>query len=293
MTEFTPKVTRCVVITGMSGGGKTTALHILEDHGMYAIDNIPPALLPQLLSVLGSHPEARQNGVAAVADVRGDRLFMDLVDVVSILKNKGIDLKVLFLDASNSVLLQRFEETRRRHPLSCETSILDAINLERAELSPVLEMADAVLDSTQMDPAQLRKDLLGTLNTSEGPVSVLLTSFGFKHGLPPDSDYVLDVRFLSNPFYDVSMRRLSGLDEKVQNFIRATGDSEPFIRLTGELFRHVLPLYRNTGKNRIHIAVGCTGGRHRSVAVAEWLAREFDHPDLRVRHRDIDKDQVV
>jgi RNase adapter protein RapZ len=286
------RVSRCVIISGMSGGGKSTALHMLEDVGLYAIENIPPNLLPQLIQVLGKHEEAVQNGVAAVVDVRGESLLDHLLSVIGHLRKKGIEVGVIFLDASDSTLVKRFEETRRRHPLSCDSTILEAIQLERIELSQIHEIADVVVDTSNMSLPELRREILRKIEISEGPLSVIFTSFGFKHGIPPDSDFVFDVRFLPNPFYEPSLRSRSGKDRSVQKFISGSSDISNFIEKLSSLLGSVFDLYKNTGKNQVHVAIGCTGGRHRSVAVAEWLGEKFPANSL-VRHRDIEKDTVL
>jgi len=286
------KVSRCIIITGMSGSGKSTALHMLEDLGYYAIENIPPTLLPQLIQVLGKHEEAVQNGVAAVVDVRGESLLQDLLAVIENLRRRGLDIRVIFLDASDSSLVKRFEETRRRHPLSCDSTILEAIELERVELAQIHELADAVVNTSEMSLSLLRNEILSKIEISEGPLSIIFTSFGFKHGIPADSDYVFDVRFLPNPFYESALRNLSGKDRRVQDFITASGEIVDFVDQLAVLLQKVFPLYRNTGKNQIHIAVGCTGGRHRSEAVTEWLGSRFPESSI-VRHRDIEKETVV
>lgn len=286
------KVQRCIIITGMSGGGKSTALHMLEDRGMYAIDNIPPALLPQLLSVLSRHEGAVQSGVAAVVDVRGDRLLRDLFSVIELLRKKNIAVTVLFFDASDNILLQRFEKTRRRHPLASDTSILEAIGMERIEMSPILEWADNIIDTTEMDLARLREKLGEVLGASVSTPMVLFTSFGFKYGIPPDSDYVFDARFLPNPYYVPDLRPLSGKSEKVQAYMDSFAETVEFLAKMLNLLEFVLPLYANTGKHQMQISIGCTGGRHRSVALVEKIAREFTSGEYVVRHRDVDKEQV-
>ncbi len=286
------KVKRCIIITGMSGGGKSTALHMLEDLGYYAIENIPPTLLPQLIQVLSKHEEAVHNGVAAVVDVRGESLLKNLQAVVENLRKKGLDLRVIFLDASDSTLVKRFEETRRRHPLSSDSTILGAISMERSELAHIHEIADAVVDTSAMSLSELRREILAKIEISEGPLSIIFTSFGFKYGIPADSDYVIDVRFLPNPFYEPSLRALSGKDNEVGEFIKSSGEIADFIEELFTFFDLVFNLYSNTGKNLVHIAVGCTGGRHRSVAVAEWLCSRFPGNSI-VMHRDIEKETVL
>ena len=293
MKESLPnRVSRCVIITGMSGSGKSTALRMFEDLGFYAIENIPPTLLPQLLQVLGRHEEAVQNGVAAVVDIRGESLLDDLFAVIASLKGRGLNIRVIFLDASDSCLVKRFEETRRRHPLSSEITILEAIGRERRELSQIHEIADVVVETSDLTLSQLRNEIFAKMEITEGPLKVIFTSFGFKHGIPQDSDFVIDVRFLPNPFYESKLRPLSGRDKEVQDFILSHDGVSNFFSALSELMEQVTALYRNTGKSIVHIAVGCTGGRHRSVAVAEWLGSKM--PDnSSIRHRDIEQDTVV
>jgi len=290
-----PGVDNLIIITGMSGGGKSTALHILEDQGFFAIDNIPPSLLPQLVEVLGRHRAAVDHGVAAVADIRGADLLADLDAVVGMLKRRLENVTLLFMDASDAALIRRFESTRRRHPLGPNLSTLEGIQRERESLAPLKEAADVVLDTTGLNLPELRGRVLESLGTPPGRLTVFLTSFGYKHGIPQDCDYLVDVRFLANPFYEPELRAGSGKDEKVVEFIlSASPVAKEFLRRQQDLFEFMIPLYEGTGKSQVHIAVGCTGGRHRSVAVTEWFARALEkggHSCV-VRHRDIDREQV-
>ena len=290
-----PGVDNVIVITGMSGGGKSTALHILEDQGFFAIDNIPPSLLPQLVEVLGRHRAAMDHGVVAVVDIRGDDLLADLEAVVAMLKRRLRNVTLLFMDASDAALIRRFESTRRRHPLGPNLSTLEGIHRERESLALLKEAADVVLDTTGLNLPELRGRVLESLGTPPGRLTVFLTSFGYKHGIPQDCDYLVDVRFFANPFYEPELRAGSGKDEKVVEFIlKASPVAGEFLRRQQSLFEFMIPLYEGTGKFQVHIAVGCTGGRHRSVAATEWFARALEqggHPCV-VRHRDIDREQV-
>jgi len=290
-----PGVDNVIVITGMSGGGKSTALHILEDQGFFAIDNIPPSLLPQLVEVLGRHRAAMDHGVVAVVDIRGDDLLADLEAVVTMLKRRLRNVTLLFMDASDAALIRRFESTRRRHPLGPNLSTLEGILRERESLAPLKEAADVVLDTTGLNLPELRGRVLESLGTPPGRLTVFLTSFGYKHGIPQDCDYLVDVRFFANPFYEPELRAGSGKDEKVVEFIlKASPVAGEFLRRQQALFEFMIPLYEGTGKSQVHIAVGCTGGRHRSVAATEWFARALEQSghSCVVRHRDIDREQV-
>lgn len=286
-------VKKCVILTGMSGAGKSTALKILEDQGMFAIDNIPPALLSQLMALLEKHRAAVRNGVAAVVDVRGDALLDDFSSALSALKTQIPEVRVLFLDASDDSLLTRFESTRRRHPFHDEGTFLDGITRERTRLNPILELSDIVLDTTELSLAAIRKKLLGSLS---GPViqdHLIFTSFGFKYGVPADCDFLFDVRFLSNPFYIPDLQPLSGRDKEVQNYIWSSEGAGKFWEGLISFLEHIIPLYFAAGKSHLHIALGCTGGRHRSVTVAERLSVHFGSFGglCSLRHRDVAKDQ--
>ena len=284
-------IQRCVIITGMSGGGKSSALNVFEDQGYYVIDNLPPTLLPQLIDVLATHQSAVSNGVAAVVDVRGEELLNDLDNVLSCLREKVDKLDVLFIDATDDNLVRRFETTRRRHPLANETTILDGIIKERSLLKKIYQKADIIIDTTDLKTPDFKAKLLEVMGMASDKPTVILSSFGFKYGLPQDSDYVLDVRFLPNPNYIDELHSLTGKDSAIQAYLKKFDSLDEFIAKARPLLEFVSSVYCNTGKRQLHITIGCTGGRHRSVAVTEMLSSLLQKSGIKVitKHRDIDK----
>ena len=286
-------VNKCIIITGMSGAGKSTALKILEDQGMFAIDNIPPVLLSQLLFLLEKHRAAVRWGVAAVVDIRGDSLLDDFPAALALLRKQTRHVHILFFDAKDEVLLRRFETTRRRHPLEPDGSFLDGIAKERERLQPILDYADTIIDTSSLSLSAIRKELISRFFEDAAAVPLVISSFGFKHGAPADCDYVFDVRFLDNPFYNPVLKPLSGKDEPVQEEIWRSVEARGFWEKLISFLEYIVPLYLRSGKAHLHIGVGCTGGRHRSVAVAERLYAHFKEYSggCILRHRDIEKDQ--
>ncbi len=287
------EVKRCIIITGMSGAGKSTALKVLEDQGMFAIDNIPPALLLQLVLLLGKHRAAVKYGVAAVVDVRGDTLLDNFPVAVEALKSRFPTVDVLFLDADDRTLLRRFELTRRRHPLRIDGSFLESITDERRRLKAVLDMADTVIDTSTMALPELQRRLLSEYCDEPEGVSLVITSFGYKYGAPMDCDYLFDVRFLPNPYYLPDLQPLTGTDEGVQEYVWSFGEATGFWEKMIAFLEYVVPLYLRSGKTHLHLGIGCTGGRHRSVAVAERLYLHFRNLSggASLRHRDMSKEQ--
>lgn len=287
-------VRKCVIITGMSGGGKSSALTVFEDQGYYAIDNLPPTLLPQLISVLKNNQSAVTNGVAAVVDIREESLLNDLHKVVSVLKDSMEKLEIVFVDASDEAIVRRFETTRRRHPLSAETTLLQNIATERKLLTEIKESADAVIDTTQMSVSDFKSKLLDIIGATHEKPAVILSSFGFKNGLPQDADYIVDVRFLPNPNYVPELHDLSGKEIEVQQYLAKYEDFHTLVDKAAALYSFVASVYGNTGKKHLHIAIGCTGGRHRSVAVCELLAERLKQngSNVVVNHRDIHKENL-
>jgi UPF0042 nucleotide-binding protein len=282
-----------VVITGHSGAGKSEAIAAFEDGGYFCVDNLPPRMigaLGELFSFDGSGVER----AAVVSDVRGGEYFEDLIAVVDELKSSGLDLKVLFLEADEETLLHRYKETRRRHPLARSGRIVDGIREERELLAPLRERADMVLDTTDLTGGALRRriatELIGR-QREDNQLALTLLTFGFKNGPPRDADLTLDVRFLPNPHYDEALRPLTGQDAGVVSYVESGTQAGEFYGRLMPLLEFLLPAYLAEGKQHLTIAVGCTGGRHRSVTVADRIAREVGQRDdvkLRVVHRDLD-----
>lgn len=265
-----------VIVTGMSGAGKTVAIQSFEDLGYFTIDNMPPALVPKFLELIEKTNEDRR--VALVVDMRSRLFFKEITSVLdSIETNEHIDCRILFLDATDGELVSRYKETRRSHPLASDGRLLDGIRLERELLSPLKSMSQNVVHTTELTPRQLRKvisdQFAGDSNQASFRIEVM--SFGFKYGLPLDADLVFDVRFLPNPYYQVSLREKTGLDQEVYDYVMAHPESEEFYKHLLNLIVPILPAYQKEGKSVLTVAIGCTGGQHRSVAFAHRLAESL------------------
>jgi UPF0042 nucleotide-binding protein len=280
-----------VVITGYSGAGKSTAMNVFEDAGYFCVDNLPPEMIRALVELF-VHEGSKVERAAVVSDVRGGDYFEALRAVLEDLEALGLGHRVLFLDAADDALLTRFQETRRRHPLAPASSVERGIALERAVLEPIKGLADVVIDSTGLKAHMLRRriadEFLPRAPTSK--LAVSLESFGFKHGPPRDADTVLDVRFLPNPHYEPELRPLTGHDQRIVDYVGRDGQLEAFYERLEPLLDYLLPRYIAEGKAHLTIAIGCTGGRHRSVAVTEHLARRWRERDdvvVEIAHRDI------
>jgi UPF0042 nucleotide-binding protein len=282
-----------VVITGFSGAGKSTAMNVFEDAGYFCVDNLPPEMIRSLVELF-VHKGSKVERAAVVSDVRGGVYFEALRAVVDDLDALGINHHMLFLDASEQTLVTRYKETRRRHPLAPDGSVAAGVASERALLEELRSRADLVIDTTGMSAAMLRGKIADEFlpHQKAGRMAVTFMSFGFKHGPPREEDLAFDVRFLPNPHYEPQLRELTGLDQRVVDYIgRDERLEELYVRLNA-LLDYLLPQYIAEGKAHLVIAIGCTGGRHRSVAIAEHLAaryREDDDLDVAVAHRDIDK----
>ena len=260
-----------VVVTGLSGAGKSTAIKVFEDLGYYCVDNLPPVLLPKIVDVV-SEARGEEARVALGMDIRGQEFLPDLSRVLDELRGGRSAVHVLFLDATDEVLVRRFSETRRKHPLAARGGALDAIRKERRILSPLRRMADAVIDTSESNVHQLREVLVRRFRREgAGGLKVSVISFGYRYGIPVEADMVVDVRFLDNPNFVPALKRFTGLDRGVRDYVLGARASKGFLRRLSDLLLFLLPLYRQEGKAYFTLGVGCTGGRHRSVAVAEAL----------------------
>lgn len=283
---------RFVVVTGLSGAGKTEATKSLEDIGYFCVDNLPPKLIPKFA-------EACNNGtiekVALVIDIRGGVFFDDLFESLMFLKNNELEYEILFLDASDEVLVKRFKEARRSHPLSPQGRVTTGINEERKKLREVKDRADIIIDTSKYKIRDLREKINEYFGESEAPerdLSITVLSFGFKYGIPVDSDLVFDVRFIPNPFYIPELKRYSGSDEPVKRYVLDQEETKGFIARLEDMLKFLIPNYKKEGKRQLIISIGCTGGRHRSVAIANAIYERLveDNFNARIEHRDIDED---
>lgn len=291
--ENATEMPELVIVSGMSGAGRTEAMHVLEDLDYFCIDNLPPDLIDDLLAMPDfSKSTGDSRKLAIVCDARGRGFFSSMSVVLKKLKDSGISFKILFLDASDDKLISRYKSSRRMHPLCKDGATIAAgIERERSLLRELRTNADNVIDTTNLLPAELRakiKDLFSSSPVREG-LSVSVYSFGFKHGAPIDADVVIDVRFLPNPFYDPEMRTMTGLDEKVRDYVLYNSDTEQFLKRWKALLDCVMPGYVAEGKQQLAIAVGCTGGQHRSVVLAEQTGDYLRSSGYRVSvaHRDL------
>jgi UPF0042 nucleotide-binding protein len=281
-----------LVITGMSGAGRTRAAAVLEDLDWYVVDNLPAQLLTHLAGMMSPGPGGVHR-LAAVVDVRGREFFADLVHVVDSLREAGFDYRILFLDASDAVLVQRFEAVRRPHPLQGDRRILDGIAEERTLLAGVRERADVVIDTSDLTVHDLAREVRAAVTGGDaGSLKLNVVSFGFKYGLPLDADHVVDVRFLANPYWITELRRLTGRDEPVRDYVLGLEGARLFVERYVEALEPVLAGYVNEEKRYATLAVGCTGGKHRSVAIAEALAGALRERGQRVvvTHRDLGRE---
>jgi UPF0042 nucleotide-binding protein len=281
-----------VIVTGLSGAGKSRAVNALEDMGFYCVDNMPPSLITKFAELCGSNKMLTK--VAIVTDTRGGELFHGFFASLDDLLQQGASYKILFLDAADDVLVRRFRETRRKHPLlsSTDGSVTEAVEKERELLKPVRARADYIIDTSHISPAQL-KERIAKLFTGDSQTGLMIScmSFGFKYGAPTEGDLVFDVRCLPNPYYIDELRPLTGLDAPIVDYVLACPQTEGFrVRLL-DMIDYLMPLYVQEGKSQLVIAIGCTGGKHRSVVLTELLYKHLLDKGLRasVNHRDITK----
>jgi UPF0042 nucleotide-binding protein len=281
-----PEPLELVVVTGMSGAGRSTALRVLADLGYFCVDNIPPALVSQLLDLIGDEPPRR---VALGVDVRTGRFLEGAGDVIDQLGARGAAVEVLFLEAQDEELVRRFSETRRAHPLVAGGNLLDAIQRERERLAPLRVRAQRIIDTTAFNVHDLRRALVDLLAHGRSSMVTRILSFGFKYGVPVDADLVFDLRHLPNPHFVPELRPRTGVEADVAAFVMDTDQARELLDDVASMLGKLLPAYAREGKSYLTIAVGCTGGRHRSVAFAEALATRLgaDKRALRVEHRDM------
>ncbi len=282
----------CLIITGLSGAGKSVAVHALEDIGYQCVDNLPPSLIPAFVN-LATIEEKSNLRLGMVCDVRGGESFADLFRALEELKQKQISYKILYLEASADTLVRRFEETRRRHPLyraNRFSSTEEAIQYEKKLLAPLYDIADYIIDTTVLSGAQLRHNIVAQFaQANVSPMSLKLVSFGFKHGTPRDADIIFDVRCLPNPFYVKELKDKTGLDAEVSDFVFSSDEAKELFKKILSLVQFSLAMYLKEGKSQLVIAFGCTGGHHRSVALVEAFAKEMAQHKPEVFHRDINR----
>ena len=282
-----------VIITGMSGAGKTVAVQSFEDLGYFCVDNLPPALIPKFVDLI-ENSGGKMNKVALVIDLRGREFFEHLfeaIDTISNTPNLNLQPQILFLDAKDAKLVQRYKETRRSHPLASKGLPLEGIKLEREMLEEIKGRAQQIIDTTDLKPIQLRERIIQRFSLQEKhPFSVTLMSFGFKYGIPIDADLVFDVRFLPNPHYIDHLRPKTGLEKEVSSYVLKWQETQAFIEKLQDLLQYMLPQYKREGKSQLVIGIGCTGGKHRSVTLAEYFGEVFTEDYvIHVSHRDIEK----
>lgn len=282
-----------LIITGMSGAGKTVAVQSLEDLGFFCVDNLPSQLIPKFAELI-EQSDGKVGKVAVVIDLRGRRFFDSLIESVDALADHPmIHYQILFLDAGDQTLVRRYKETRRRHPLSTKGSLLNGIQQERRMLEEIKGRAHQIIDTSQLKPAQLKEKIVARFsNEEQNRLTVTFMSFGFKYGAPIDADLLFDVRFLPNPHYVESLRPLTGKRSEVYEYVMKWAETKQFLHKLVDMLAFLLPHYDREGKTQLVVGIGCTGGKHRSVAIAEYLHHCFaEQAQTRVNHRDWEKDR--
>ncbi len=284
-----------VIITGMSGAGKTSALHVLEDIGYYSVDNIPASLLPMLYTLCSKSDDPQMHRVAVVVDVRGTENYKMMNVGIEQFKSEHKDVKILFFDAKNDAIIVRYKETRRRHPLVDRIKdglVSEAVELERALVASTKNHADFLIDTTYMSNKQLRERVLSLfLEDTTQALTLSFMSFGFKYGIPLEADMIIDVRCLPNPFYISDLKHQTGLDQPVRDYVLGSEETQQFLKHTLNLLDYAVPLYLKEGKSELVVGVGCTGGKHRSVTLARELESHFHRLGYKcvIQHRDVQR----
>ena len=283
---------RFVIVTGMSGGGKSTALKMLEDVGFYCVDNLPVSLIEKFVELV-SVPGSEINKVALGLDVRADQSFEETTKILNQLRGAGYNFEILFMDASEVSLIKRYKETRRVHPLAVDGRVEEGVKKERKVLENVRKNADYVLDTSKLLTRELKEELdrIFVKNEEYNSLMVTVMSFGFKHGIPADADLVFDVRFLPNPFYIDELKKKTGNDREVQDYVMGFPEAETFMEKLTDLIQFLIPNYVKEGKYQLVIGIGCTGGKHRSVTLANMLYEHLKDKGsygLKISHRDIE-----
>lgn len=289
-------VSKLVIITGMSGAGKTIAVQSLEDLGFFCVDNLPPVLIPKFAELI-EQSKGRIGKVALVIDMRGREFFTALQESLRYLQeNYTLTYEILFLDATDSTLVQRYKESRRRHPLAANGAPLEGIHLERKMLEELKGLATQIIDTSSLKPAQLKQRIVSRFtNMESNRIFINVISFGFKYGVPIDADLIFDVRFLPNPHYIETLRPHTGQDLEVYEYVMKWNETQEFLAKLLDLLNFLVPQYKKEGKSQVVIGIGCTGGKHRSVAVAEYLGKVMGNSEteeVRVSHRDAERDRL-
>ena len=281
-----------VIVTGMSGAGKSLAIKHMEDLGFFCVDNLPPSLIPKFAEIC-FQSKGRMKKIALVIDIRGGELLKDLFPGLAELKDAGFSYQILFLDASDKVLIKRFKESRRLHPLSTDGRIVKGIKDERRILREIKSKADHIIDTSELFSRQLKEELVEIFSEGQNIKGLIISivSFGFKYGVPMDCDLIFDVRFLPNPYYIESMKRLTGKDKSVKDYVLSSEVTTLFLEKLKDMIDFLLPNYVKEGKSQLVVGIGCTGGQHRSVAIADEIYNAFhDNRYITIiEHRDIDK----
>ena len=276
-----------VIITGLSGAGKSNAIKVFEDMGYFCVDNLPAPLIPKFAE-LCLQSDGKVSKIALVIDIRGDLFLDDLNHNLDELHNMDIPYQILFLEASDDVLIQRFKETRRNHPLSPQGTISEGIRLERQKLSELRGRADKIIDTSRLKASELRSELRSQWAELSDKLSISIITFGYKHGIPIDTDLLMDVRFIPNPFYIPELRPLTGRDPAVQEYVFRSAECQEFLQKFTDLLKFLLPNYIKEGKTHLTIGIGCTGGQHRSIALGIKIGQilEQEGYPVNVKHRD-------